>query len=141
MGKIIDSLRELLYIATFKKVDRRELCTFYIKPSEELPLEAWTYLVKRRASFKCEDCETNEAHSRRLEAHHIIRPEDGGKNMLRNGKCLCSQCHGKAHTIVIPKKKGFRTIMQAIGKRKYAPYMKEIREEIRLKIEKRKEEK
>lgn len=37
------------------------------KRNEELPLEVWTYLVKRRAGFKCEGCGTKKT----LQSHHI----------------------------------------------------------------------
>ena len=68
---------------------RKTNYTTTFKLSEELPYGVWEYLVKRRAEFKCEDCGENN----NLQSHHIVRPEDGGKNILRNGKCLCTQCH------------------------------------------------
>jgi len=74
-----------------KKADRRAILTISFKPDEELPFGVWNYLVKRRAEFRCEDCGKPECHTK---AHHITRPEDGGKNILRNGRCLCDSCHG-----------------------------------------------
>ena len=121
--KSTDNIRNKHYTITFKR-------------DEELPLEVWTYLVKRRANFKCEECGTSEKR-RKLNAHHIKRPEDGGKNILRNGKALCSKCHGKAHTITIPKKKIPKLLMKVIGKRKFMPYMKGIYEEISKRLKER----
>ena len=72
-----------------KKADRRAILTISFTPNEELPIEVWTYLVKRRAGFLCEDC----GKSGYLAAHHITRPEDEGKPILRNGRCLCGKCH------------------------------------------------
>ena len=101
--RMIDIVRNSHYTITFKR-------------NEELPLEIWAYLVKRRADFKCEECGINEKE-RRLDSHHIKRPEDGGKNTLRNGKALCSKCHGKAHTIKVPKRKLSQVLVKALGKR------------------------
>ena len=46
-------------------------------------------LVKRRAHFRCENCENTE----KLISHHIKSREYDGKNTLRNGRCLCRSCH------------------------------------------------
>jgi len=80
-------------------VDRRGSYTLTIKRNEELPLEIWAYIVKRRANFRCEDCGSTE----NISAHHIKRPEDGGKNILSNGRCLCSECHPRYR--IYPKKR------------------------------------
>lgn len=72
-----------------KKADRRAILTISFKPDMELPIEVWTYLIKQRTVLMCEDC----GKTGYLAAHHITRPEDGGKNNLRNGRCLCGKCH------------------------------------------------
>jgi len=112
-----------------KNVIRNSQYTVTFKRDEELPLGVWEYLVKRRANFKCEECGISWKE-RGLISHHIKKRVDKGKNILRNGKAVCTKHHGKAHTIVIPKKKFPRLVMKVLGKRKYAPYMKEIAEEI-----------
>ena len=114
--KSTDNIRNKHYTTTFKR-------------DEELPLEVWEYLVKRRVNFKCEECGISWKR-RRLVAHHIKLRIDGGKNILRNGKALCSKCHGKAHTILVPKKKLWKIIMQIKGKKGYISYMKYIKQEI-----------
>ena len=73
-----------------KKADRRAILTISFYPNEELPIGVWIHLVKRRANFRCEDCGKSDCS---LDAHHITRPENGGKNILRNGTCLCDSCH------------------------------------------------
>ena len=72
-------------------VDRRSSYTTTFKRDEEFSSEIWPYLIRRRANFRCEECgETID-----IDAHHIKRLEDGGKNILRNGRCLCRKCHPK----------------------------------------------
>lgn len=97
----------------WKKKPKVEDSVFSFEPDEELPLEVWSYFVKRRANFRCEEC-----GKKGTIAHHITpRPE--GKNTLRNGICLCSKCHGKKHIIEIPEQYKKTKLFGFLGKRKY----------------------
>lgn len=117
-----------LKLKTQEKILRNSDYSLTIKRNEELSIEGWTYLVKRRANFRCEDCSSKE----NLISHHIIhRPE--GKNTLRNGKCLCSKHHGDAHKILIPtadKRFLGNFLLQACGKKKFIKLVSDTREEI-----------
>jgi hypothetical protein len=65
--------------------------TFNFKADDNLPLELWTYLVKHRANFKCEDCGSIKF----LRSHHFSPDEKNkGIHKLKHGICLCSDCHG-----------------------------------------------
>jgi len=82
-------------------VDRRGSYTTTFGKNEELPLDVWAYLTKRRANFRCEDC----GEKGDLDAHHIKRPGDGGRNILRNGRCLCGKCHPRYKISLIGRRK------------------------------------
>lgn len=72
----------------------------------------WSFLVKRRAGFKCEVCgrpgeitlsgQFAGKNTKGLEAHHLI--SKGGNNYLRhnldNGISLCYRCHKANNNIV-----------------------------------------
>jgi hypothetical protein len=64
---------------------------FVFADDELLPYPAWSYLVRRRAGFKCERCEK----AVRLGAHH--RDRDKKNCRLENGECLCASCHRAEH--------------------------------------------
>lgn len=64
---------------------------FIIDIDEQIARTAWTYLVRRKADFKCEVCFSEL----QLISHHI--DENKENNCLKNGKCLCRSCHGKLH--------------------------------------------
>jgi hypothetical protein len=53
----------------------------------------WTAKILEKG--KCEICGSEE----HLEAHHIIKWSDfpGGRIDLKNGQCLCHECHTKQH--------------------------------------------
>lgn len=91
INNIAKSFQELVFRRKLESIDKRKTYNFSIGPNEKLPLEAWRYLVKRRAKFRCEDC--SETIS--LDSHHIIPREYKGRNILRNGRCLCRECHLK----------------------------------------------
>jgi 5-methylcytosine-specific restriction endonuclease McrA len=48
-----------------------------------------------RDGYQCQHCGTRTG--KRLEAHHIIHREHGGKDTLTNLITLCSSCHRKVH--------------------------------------------
>ena len=77
--------------------DRRRTFAVFYKPSEILPIEIWTYLVKLRAGFACEDCGDKNYlishHIRRRDGREGHEQEDKEKNILSNGRCVCSKCH------------------------------------------------
>lgn len=56
-------------------------------------VRTWTEQVIKRG--KCEECGATE----HLEAHHIIKWADypRGRIDIKNGECLCHECHTKAH--------------------------------------------
>lgn len=47
-----------------------------------------------RDDFKCKIC---KGKNKRLEAHHIVSRDDGGKDTIKNLATLCDQCHNKLH--------------------------------------------
>jgi len=47
-----------------------------------------------RDSYRCRHCGKKD---RRLEAHHIVYREHGGRDTLANLLCLCEQCHHRLH--------------------------------------------
>ena len=47
-----------------------------------------------RDGFKCTQCEKDNT---RLDAHHIIWRENGGKDTIQNLITLCKSCHDKVH--------------------------------------------
>lgn len=78
---------------------------------EKLPLEVWTYLVKRRAGFRCEVCHTHK----KLQSHHIKPTYQYGKNIMRNGKCLCTKCHGMEKTFFQENSKFHLSLCERFG--------------------------
>lgn len=50
--------------------------------------------VYRRANYRCEACGASEV---KLEAHHHVQREDGGRDTLDNLVALCVPCHQLAH--------------------------------------------
>lgn len=100
------------------------------KRDYELPLEAWTFLVKHRAGFECENCGASNKE-KELHAHHIRRPGDGGKNTLRNGKALCITCHGETRVVSVPRKTWFqKLVIKIMGKRRAVKFHQEVKREI-----------
>jgi len=47
-----------------------------------------------RDGYRCRHCGTRKS---RLEAHHIVYREHGGKDTLANLLTLCERCHGRVH--------------------------------------------
>ena len=47
-----------------------------------------------RDGYRCQQC---GKRSGRLEAHHLVFREHGGKDTLNNLLCLCEECHDKVH--------------------------------------------
>lgn len=47
-----------------------------------------------RDDYRCQQCRKQNV---RLEAHHIIYREHGGKDTLANLLCLCERCHHRLH--------------------------------------------
>lgn len=64
--------------------------------NESLPIEIWTYLIKLKADFRCEDC-----GSTKLLVSHHFSPLEKSKNIhiLNHGKCLCTKCHVANYTM------------------------------------------
>lgn len=59
---------------------------------------SWWSLVaqaKKRDGDKCGRCPYTGPG---IERHHIIRLEDGGRNVLSNIISLCEKCHAKRHS-------------------------------------------
>lgn len=56
-------------------------------------VSAWAKAVKSKG--RCEFCGSKE----KLEAHHVFRWSEypAGRIDLRNGLCLCAECHAKQH--------------------------------------------
>ena len=95
------------YVAVFKR-------------DEDLPLEVWRYLVKRRSNFKCEQCNSNSE----VEAHHVKRRGDNGRNILSNGMSLCLKCHGKTRRVKVKNSLRSRFLAKLLGKRLFSKVMK-----------------
>ena len=71
---------------------------FNIDENKELPQIVWSFLVKLRAEFICQTCSYEQIGiTQEIYAHHRIPEVLGGLNTLKNGKCLCTSCHVKAH--------------------------------------------
>ena len=51
--------------------------------------------VLTRAGYRCEQC--GKLGGAKMEAHHVIPLEYGGKHHPDNGQCLCVGCHVKIH--------------------------------------------
>ena len=68
-------------------------------------------------------------HSKQLESHHIDRNREN--NVLRNGRCLCSLCHGDTRKIKYQPRRKLRKIFYLLGKRQYKELLKEIDETIK----------
>ena len=86
---MVNFLRILNFLPKEKNITRNNHYTTIFKPGDELPLVVWTYFIKRRAGFRCEEC----GNTKQLDAHHIRPVDRDGKNSLENGKCLCRDCH------------------------------------------------
>jgi 5-methylcytosine-specific restriction endonuclease McrA len=54
-----------------------------------------------RDGYRCQQCGKENT---RLEAHHLVFKEHGGKDTLANLLCLCEQCHHKVHEGKLPLK-------------------------------------
>lgn len=60
--------------------------------------KAWTVAVKRVKGDKCEICNWSSAP---CDVHHIISRENGGQNVVGNGRVVCPNCHRLLHCGVI----------------------------------------
>lgn len=60
---------------------------------DDARVRKWTKEVVKRG--RCENCGATEC----LEAHHVIKWADypKGRADLRNGQCLCHECHTNEH--------------------------------------------
>ena len=71
---------------------------------KEFSLSTWRKKVLQRDRMRCQNC-FNTVHdpfrnmTNRLEAHHIIPRNHGGRNTIENGISLCSFCHDIADKI------------------------------------------
>ena len=62
----------------------------------ELNKSAWQKLRKQarlRDGNRCVRCRS----TKNLAAHHIVKPQNGGRDVLENLATLCSRCHGLQH--------------------------------------------
>ena len=68
---------------------------YYIGPKEDIRLIEWREAVKRNAGYRCEKCGATE----HLHAHHKHPADEFPDEMydIRNGECLCRECHRKIH--------------------------------------------
>ena len=56
------------------------------------------YTTFQRDGFKCTLCGNDVQDGVKLEVDHIVRPIDGGKNILENLRTVCSACNiGRWH--------------------------------------------
>lgn len=56
------------------------------------------YAAFKRDGFKCTLCGHNVEDGMKLEVDHIVRPINGGKNILENLRTICSACNiGRWH--------------------------------------------
>lgn len=67
-----------------------------------------------RDDFRCTQC---KATSTKLEAHHIVWREHGGKNSITNLTTLCSSCHKKVHSGEIDISSGVSGFKDRISQR------------------------
>ena len=68
---------------------------FYIGPTEDIRLIEWREAIKKNAGYRCEKCGQTE----HLHAHHKHPADEfpDEKYDIRNGECLCEECHRKIH--------------------------------------------
>lgn len=68
---------------------------YYIIPGEDINLIEWREAVKRNAGYCCQKCGSTE----HLQAHHKHPADEfpDEKYDIRNGECLCAECHRKIH--------------------------------------------
>lgn len=97
---MLDFIRRIFFRKQIRKLVTKKVSRVpkYIRaflPDEHLPLDGWTFLVKDRAGFRCEDCDRTE----NLVSHHFS-PEEKAKgiHILKHGKCLCAWCHVNRYT-------------------------------------------
>ena len=102
---------------------RAKTFSFSIKGEKDLPLLVWEYLVKTRAGFKCEDCDSALA----LQTHHIKPLVGGGKNTLRNGKCVCISCLNKRENMVNLKGRLHESLCYTYGQDKGTKMWEELK--------------
>jgi 5-methylcytosine-specific restriction endonuclease McrA len=66
-------------------------------PAERPDSETWERLrvaALRRDNYTCQGC---GATCTKLNVHHIVDVQDGGKSTLANLITLCDGCHGRIH--------------------------------------------
>ena len=61
-------------------------------------------MVKRIADGKCQYCSDSAPFIDKqgepyLEAHHVVRLADGGKDAIENVVAICPNCHRKIHVL------------------------------------------
>ena len=70
------------------------------KDEQSLDLRVFSESQKRtmyeRQNKKCNSC-GKEFPIEKLEAHHIVEWQDGGRTIIDNGEMLCSKCHKAEH--------------------------------------------
>lgn len=67
---------------------------------EQIPHDAWVFLIKYIARFRCEACGAKFID---LEAHHLDKNHDN--NCLANGVCVCKNCHVFFHVLMRAKQR------------------------------------
>ena len=66
-----------------------------MKAGEKKLDDLWKRLVKERAEYRCQKCNSKGA-GHPLEAHHVYRRECRGTRFhALNGVCLCRKCHAE----------------------------------------------
>jgi hypothetical protein len=74
----------------------KEVCGVQVWNDKDMD-SVWSGAVKAKAKFKCE---RDPKHGTTiLESHHVVsRRHKTTRHELRNGVCLCFNCHFKAHS-------------------------------------------
>ncbi len=132
IGELLEDLMLARKIPERDSEKRTKTFTFNIKGEVDLPFLVWEYLVKARADFRCEDCGTTVT----LKAHHLRPLEGGGKNTLRNGKCICISCVHRSENNINLKGKLHQALCRTYGTDKGTKMWEEMK---KMKTRKEKE--